>query len=292
VHISGAGIDYHQSSGAPGLLEQVEIDTKNFLGNFPESCEIHGIYATSDFDWSGVVRDDSLWTLILPRTKLGPDRQHYFELENVENRIYTHIRVTIYPDGGLKRVRILGRRAEEPIMTSESENRVAAEEVHSGGSEAVIIPVVPLTTDAYESYGQVIQAYNADSIPDGLRVTAANGGTAQKFHKLSPLTSTYPSDAGATTCISVYRCQPLQDIKEGSTILSVLERHSHTSQAFIPMGSATGSVKSGDSYLVVVAHNGVDDRPDMKTLRAFFAGTTQGISYNPGVWRTYQACLS
>jgi allantoicase len=114
-------IDYR---GAPGFLEQVEIDTKNFLGNFPESCEIQGINVTGDFDWFGAARDDSLWTLILPRTKLGPDRQHYFELENVENRIYTHVKVTIYPDGGLKRVRILGRRAE---MTAESEIRVTIE---------------------------------------------------------------------------------------------------------------------------------------------------------------------
>ncbi len=109
---------YHDSfaepyfRGTPGYLEQVEIDTKHFLGNFPESCQIHAICTSPDFDWSIATPDDSLWTLILPRTKLGPDRQHYFEFENVENRVYTHVKVTIYPDGGLKRVRIIGRKAE------------------------------------------------------------------------------------------------------------------------------------------------------------------------------------
>jgi allantoicase len=97
--------------GTPGHLERVEIDTKHFLGNFPESCQIHAIYTPADFDWSIATPDDSLWTLILPRTKLGPDRQHYFEFENVENRVYTHVKVTIYPDGGLKRVRIIGCKA-------------------------------------------------------------------------------------------------------------------------------------------------------------------------------------
>jgi len=271
--------------GAPGFLEQAEIDTKNFLGNFPESCEIQGINISGDFE---AVRDDSHWTLILPRTKLGPDRQHYFELENVENRIYTHVKVTIYPDGGLKRVRIFGRRAE---MTAESETGVSPEAplCSDGDPEIVTISVVPLTPDAYKPYGQVIQGYKSDSIPCGLKVTPANGGTAQKFHKLSLLKSSYPSEASATAGISVYRCQPLKDIKEDCTTLTVLERHSYTSQAFIPMGSGSGSSNTGDSYLVVVAHNGADDRPDMKTLRAFLADTAQGISYNPGVWRTYSS---
>jgi len=215
--------------------------------------------------------------LILPRTQLGSDRQHYFELENVENRIYTHVKVPIYPDGGLKRVRILGRRAEDSVMTAES---VVVKAVSRGDTEIVTIPVVPLTVDAYKPYGQVIQAYKTDLIPSGVKVTPANGGTAQKFYKLSPLKSSYPSAAGATTGISVYRCQPLQDTRDGNTTLTVLERHSYTSQAFIPMGSSN----TGDGYLVVVAHNGADDRPNMKTLRAFLAGATQGISYDPGVW--------
>ena len=265
------------------MLQQVEIDTKNFLGNFPESCEIHGINITGNIDWFGAARDDSLWTLILPRTKLGPDQQHYFELENVENRVYTHARVTIYPDGGLKRVRIVGRRAEEIFTTAGSENKMATKAVSRGSSDFVTIPVAPLSADAYKSYGQVIQAFDA-AAPGGIKVTPANGGTAQKFHKLSPLISSYPSGAGATSGISVYRCQPLQDIQEDSTPLTVLERHPYTSQAFIPMGSP-GSIKTGESYLVVVAHNGANDQPDMSTLRAFLATSAQGISYNPGVWR-------
>lgn len=257
------------------------------MGNFPESCEIRGIDITGDYDWFEAAQDDSRWILILPRTKLGPDRAHYFELENVENRIYTHVKVTIYPDGGLKRVRILGRTAEESVMIAESENKVHMAAISRGRPETVI-PVMLLTADAYKPYGQVIQAYELGSIPSGLKVTPANGGTAQKFHKVSLLTSSYPEEAGATAGISVYRCQPLQDIREDCVPLTVLERHFCTSQAFIPMGES----RKTDGYLVVVAQNGADDRPDMKTLRAFLANTTQGISYNPGVWRTYPVFLA
>jgi allantoicase len=113
---------------------------------------------------------------------------------------------------------------------------------------------VPLTADAYKPYGQVIQAYKSDSIPCGLKVTPANGGTAQKFHKLSLLKSSYPSEASATAGISVYRCQPLQDIKEGSTTLTVLERHSYTSQAFIPMGSDPWVKQYGPTAIWWLSH--------------------------------------
>lgn len=269
--------------GTPGYLEQVEIDTKNFLGNFPESCEIHAIYASGDFDWLATTPDDSLWTLVLPRTKLGPDRQHYFEPENVENQIYTHVKVTIYPDGGLKRVRILGRKAEHSAVMENSQCLSCTPDV----PRLVTIPIVPLTADAYRPFGQVIQAYEGDSKPNDVKVTPANGGTAQKFHKLSLLKSSYPCEAGATTGISVYRCQPLEDFKDGTTVLKVLERHLYTSQVFIPMGngSDSGSDTPGGAFLVVVAQNGPNDRPDMSTLKAFLANATQGISYNPGIWR-------
>jgi len=235
--------------------------------------------------------DESSWTLVLPRSKLGPHRQHYFELENVDEKIYTHVKVTIYPDGGLKRIRVTGRKVEpEPVSRyTESEYQVADRSLsHSPNSSSIItVPVVPLTAEAYKPFGQVIQAY--DPKPDGVKVTPANGGTAAKFHKLSLLTSSYTAEAGASTGISVYRCQPLEDIENGVTALKNLERHPFTSQAFIPMGSGVGKglAETADSYLVVVALNGSDDRPDMKTLRAFVASTAQGISYNAGIWRKY-----
>ena len=33
-------------SGAPGHLEAAEIDTAHFKGNFPESCEVHGVVSS------------------------------------------------------------------------------------------------------------------------------------------------------------------------------------------------------------------------------------------------------
>ncbi|KDR75198.1 hypothetical protein GALMADRAFT_249162 [Galerina marginata CBS 339.88] len=286
--------------GTPGELTEVEIDTNHFLGNFPESCEIHALSVGADFDWNSTMPDN--WTLILPRTKLGAHRQHYFEFENVEGRTYTHVKVTIYPDGGLKRVRIMGRKVEivsppwetvvQKAMTTPSSPSSSAS-THQ--SQITVIPVGPLTSEEFVPFGQVIQAYSETNPKRSvIRVTPANGGTAEKFHKLSLLTSTYPAEVGPTTGISVYRCQPLQDISDGVTVLKTLERHPFTSQAFIPMGPGGGEGldEPADSYLVVVAHNGVDDRPDMKTLKAFVASAAQGISYNAGIWHQPMTVLA
>jgi len=285
--------------GAPGNLEQVEIDTAHFKGNFPESCELYALFSDHDINWKTQRDDDLEWTLILPRTKLGPHRQHYFQLENVKGNTFTHVRVVIYPDGGIKRVRIIGRTdmsttavgslptAEIIDIPSRSDSMTPAPQ-QAGTLPMTTIPVLPLTPEAFAPFGQVIQAYGDHAAaPKGTRITPANDGTANKFHKLSLLASSYPSDARATAGISVYRCQPLAGIAEDGTVeLTALERHPFTNQAFIPMGhgSGEGLSKIADKYLVVVAKNGEDDRPDLGTVRAFVASTAQGVAYNTAVW--------
>ena len=99
--------------GEPGLLDYAEIDTAHFLGNFPESVELHGIMHEGAGFPAGTESSEaaSNWTHLLPRQKTGPGQQHFFKLANAEGKPFSHIRVTMHPDGGIKRVRIVGRRA-------------------------------------------------------------------------------------------------------------------------------------------------------------------------------------
>jgi len=51
------------------------------------------------------------WISILPRTKLTPHTQEYFTTEDgIQNYIHpvTHVRITIFPDGGISRLRVFG----------------------------------------------------------------------------------------------------------------------------------------------------------------------------------------
>ncbi|KAJ7187993.1 galactose-binding domain-like protein [Mycena filopes] len=276
--------------GAPGALEQVEIDTAHFKGNFPESCEIHALAALGDVDWTSSKGEGHEWSLILPRTKLGPHRQHYFQLENVDGKLYTHIKVTIHPDGGIKRIRIIGTKGQGSTSATPKAQGEGVEVATSTYSpqNVTCIPVLPLTPEAFAPFGQVIQAYgDHNAAPKGTKITPANQGSASKFHKLSLLASSYPSEAGATAGLSVYRCNPLHDVnQDGTTDLKIMERHPFTNQGFIPMGKGPGEGLSdpGCAYLVVVAKNASDGRPDVATVRAFVANSSQGIVYNTAVW--------
>lgn len=231
--------------------------------------------------------------MILPQTKLGPHRQHFFQLENVEGKVYTHVKLTIYPDGGLQRIRILGHRVSGKKTAADDESAPTPvlsspmPETQPVSSATRLIPVLPLTPEAFAPFGQVIQAYGDHAAaPKGTKITPANGGSASKFHKLSLLESSYSSSAGATPGISVYRCQP-EEINNGRLELKVLERHLFTNQAFIPMGCGNGEGLSepAQKYLVVVAHTGPDDRPNLHTVRAFVANAAQGIVYKTAIWR-------
>jgi allantoicase len=302
-------------------LEHVQIDTLHFVGNFPQSCELH---ATA-IDVGEKQEED--WTLILPQTNLGPNRIHYFQLENVHARVYTHVRLTIYPDGGVKRLRIFGRRTEtEHQQHHQHANGVRGDGTKTGSSistpdsedftivtppsfgaiaikkptyidsvTCTFVPVLPLTPEAFAGFGRVIEAYaDANSAPRGVKVTAANEGTARKFHKLALVESSYPPTKTASTGLSVYRCRPLEvGNGNGTYVLNMLERHPYTNQAFIPMSGCKGVEGSsgledpGMFYLVVVAKNGVEDKPDLDTLRAFVASGAQGVVYDTAVWRTW-----
>jgi ureidoglycolate hydrolase len=147
-----------------------------------------------------------------------------------------------------------------------------------GSGEVKTLHALPLTPEAFATFGQVIQGYgDVNAVPPRVRVTSANQGSAHKFHKLSLLESSYPADVQATTGLSVYRCQPIDAKPGGHWDIKVLERHLHTNQAFIPMGP--GFTNEGDEglketargYLVVVAQNGKDDKPDLETMKAFIA---------------------
>lgn len=271
----------------------MEIDTAHFKGNFPESCEIHATTVTGEIDWSRTRGEDGEWSLILPRTKLGPHRQHHFQLENVEGNLYTHVKVTIHPDGGIKRVRIIGTKGGRNSHPSEVKEDVKpAETLRTAPSVRDVvssIPVLPLTPEAFAPFGQVVQAYgDLNAAPKGIKITPANQGSASKYHKLSLLASSYPPEAGATAGLSVYRCKPLEGVSnDGIAELKVMERHPCTNQAFIPMGrgSGEGLADPGTAYLVVCAKNATDGQPDLSTVRAFVATAAQGIMYNMRVWR-------
>jgi allantoicase len=93
--------------GARGIIEQVEVDTSHFKGNYPESCSIEGCDAP-DAVGDAEALACLTWTELLPRTSLQAHTRHFFSDELKEAGALTHVRFNIYPDGGVSRLRLYG----------------------------------------------------------------------------------------------------------------------------------------------------------------------------------------
>uniref|UniRef100_A0A7S2TJX7 Allantoicase domain-containing protein n=1 Tax=Lotharella oceanica TaxID=641309 RepID=A0A7S2TJX7_9EUKA len=99
-----------------GRISSLEIDTNHFKGNFPESCLIEGCSLPDEIDYkqettlfSDPIQANKIkWVVVLPRTKLAAHEQKTFELDKPTPAI-THVRLTIYPDGGVSRLRLWGQ---------------------------------------------------------------------------------------------------------------------------------------------------------------------------------------
>lgn len=84
-------------------INSIEVDTNYFKGNFPDNICIEG---TSQIDEN--LLESVKWSTILPKQKLSAHRQHYYKKEIQSHGPYNFVRITIAPDGGISRVRIMG----------------------------------------------------------------------------------------------------------------------------------------------------------------------------------------
>jgi allantoicase len=96
--------------GVPGIVHRVVVDTSFFTGNYPpyasvEACGMEG-YPSPD-ELAGAD-----WSTLVPRSPLTGD--HRNELPADSPHRYTHVRLSIYPDGGVARLRVHGEPVPDP----------------------------------------------------------------------------------------------------------------------------------------------------------------------------------
>jgi len=89
-----------------GLISKIVVDTCHFKGNYPNTCSIEGI--TTENSCEDFTSANLPWQEILPKSKLQADHEHYFENEIKNKGTFTHIRLNIFPDGGVSRLRLFG----------------------------------------------------------------------------------------------------------------------------------------------------------------------------------------
>ncbi|WP_310674435.1 allantoicase, partial [Burkholderia multivorans] len=125
-------------------IHGVDLDTSHFTGNFPPAASIDACFADGD-----TPSDDAEWHTIVAATTLQGNAHHYVEVADA--RPYTHLRVNLYPDGGLARLRVYGQPqrdwsrvpAGEPVDLAAIENGaylVAANNQHFGAASQMLMP--------------------------------------------------------------------------------------------------------------------------------------------------------
>ena len=96
--------------GHPGVVEAVEVDTAHFKGNYPDRVTLDAAMFAAD---EVPDNDDPRWQPLLPEAKLEMDKQHAFSAQLQSLGVISHVRMSIFPDGGISRLRVFGRASEE-----------------------------------------------------------------------------------------------------------------------------------------------------------------------------------
>jgi len=97
--------------GMAGTIHRVEVDTAHFKGNFPDSCSVEVCHAEGP--GAAIARLGSAkWRQLLPRVPLKANHSHIFRRQLHDVGAATHVRLNIYPDGGVARFRVFGRAAQ------------------------------------------------------------------------------------------------------------------------------------------------------------------------------------
>ncbi len=120
--------------GLPGILRGIVVDTSFFKGNYPEQFSLEGC----DLGRSAPYRNEkkrlsspeTRWVELLPPTALQGDSRNPFSVEN-DGR-FTHLRLKIYPDGGVARLRVHGEVMPDEKLIARRELDLAA--IQNGGS--------------------------------------------------------------------------------------------------------------------------------------------------------------
>lgn len=136
----------------PGRIHGLDLDTSHFTGNYPPAASVDACYDTSqdaDGEADSHACANNEWLPLLPAVNLSGDRHHYFACD--DSRVVTHLRVNLFPDGGLARLRVYGVPEFDPAAADNDGlidlasalnggSVVAANNQHFGSASSLLLP--------------------------------------------------------------------------------------------------------------------------------------------------------
>jgi allantoicase len=128
--------------GKPGSISKVDVDTSHFNGNQPSMISLEGCYSKSKS------LTNLKWKNIIGKKKIKANSHHLFNVTS--KSIFTHIKLNIFPDGGVARLRLYGNISKENNkLTNKTINLasllngasvIACNNEHFGKAENILAP--------------------------------------------------------------------------------------------------------------------------------------------------------
>ena len=92
-----------------GRVSKIQIDTHHFKGNYPDKCSLQAAYINSKISNKSIVNSSKKWKLLLNKVKLNAHKKHNFQNKLMKNKKVNYVRINIFPDGGISRIRMFGK---------------------------------------------------------------------------------------------------------------------------------------------------------------------------------------
>ncbi len=127
--------------GKPGMIKKIDVNTSYFNGNQPAMISIEGVNSSSN------KLNKLKWQPLLSKKKTKANNHHYFTINS--NKVFTHIKFNIFPDGGVARLRLYGSIAKSRKIKNKKVNLaslldgssvIACNNEHFGKAENILAP--------------------------------------------------------------------------------------------------------------------------------------------------------
>jgi allantoicase len=192
--------------GLPGIIHGLLVDTAYFKGNYPEHCEIEACALDGDPSLAQLEAPEAQWRSLLPKSPLTGDSRNLFAL-TPSDRV-THLRLRIYPDGGVARLRVHGEVAPDWPALTRSGGEIDLAAVEHGGW------VIVSSDMFFGSRNNLIQPGRSTGMHDGWETRRRRGpghdwcvlrlGTAGKINRVEVDTShfkgNFPESCSLEVC--------------------------------------------------------------------------------------------
>ncbi len=155
----------------PAVIRGVVVDTAFFRGNFPEHCAIEGTTAREGTLVAELLSDATEWIEIVPRSALQGNHANAFMVESPI--AFTHVRLRIFPDGGVARLRVHGDPAPDWLRIGGAAGAFDLAALESGGS------VLSCSDMFFGPKHNLIQPGRARNMSDGWETKRRRGVTSE-----------------------------------------------------------------------------------------------------------------